>query len=112
MTTTPCYFGRSRYQPASQLPTSHFGTKLPIRNVRDPVAKTGHSADSPIRLRSDTRYVGFGMFYRFRLLRMSIPLRGPVTRASHISCVAAPCPAARVTGESARTRGVFVLDCY
>src|SRR5438105_15960155 len=32
---------------------------------------------------------------------MSISLRGPVARASRISCVAAPCPAARGAGESA-----------
>jgi hypothetical protein len=43
---------------------------------------------------------------------MSIALRGPVTRASRISCVAAPCPAARVAGESARARCVFVLNGY
>jgi hypothetical protein len=36
-----------------------------------------------------------------RRREMSIALRGPVTRASRISCVAAPCPAARTAGESA-----------
>src|SRR6266481_9718975 len=34
------------------------------------------------------------------LERVSISLRGPVARASRISCVAAPCPAARGAGES------------
>jgi hypothetical protein len=37
----------------------------------------------------------------FRFVKMLISLRGPVARASRISCVAAPCPTARGAGESA-----------
>jgi hypothetical protein len=43
-------------------------------------------------------------------MEVSVSLRGPVARASPISRVASPCPAASGTGEFARAGGVFVLN--
>jgi hypothetical protein len=68
------------------------------------------SARHAVRANQDSRVSLGSKYCRFLRVEMSISLCGPVARASRICCVAAPCPAARGAGESARAGGVFVLN--
>jgi hypothetical protein len=67
------------------------------------IRAAGHQAGVSRQSRRDR-----GLSARRR--EMSIALRGPVTRASRISCVAAPCPAARGSGEPACAGGVSIVN--